>query len=58
METCDKDCYYLYPLRLSNDKGYRCHCHGSCPAWCINCVNDCKKVKYDWCQNFVLKEEQ
>ena len=58
MKQCKLECWYLYPHRLTNREGYRCHCHGSCPAWCENCKHDCKiKGFQDWCVKFELKED-
>ena len=53
MKICKEECWYLYPQRLTNREGFRCHC-GDCPAFCVNCKNDCKKTR-GWCEKFELK---
>lgn len=48
---CTLDCYYQFPQRLKPGNGYRCHIRGECPAFCENCVNECKE-KDGWCAKF------
>ena len=56
-KMCRENCWYLYPKTLTNREGYRCHCPGSCPAFCENCVyrKKCNKMdKLHWCLGFEL----
>jgi hypothetical protein len=57
--TQQKLCYYLHPTNKSLNiytDGYRCHCP-PCPAFCPNCINDCKKGQYGWCDKFVFASD-
>lgn len=53
--NCEIECWYLYPHRLTEKRGYRCHCGGECPAWCKNCKHECKITdSLPWCKKFEL----
>ena len=57
MAKCEMECWYLYPHRLTNREGYRCHCPPECPAHCGNCKVNCNERKiYGWCHKFQMKD--